>query len=75
MSWYHDFDGGRAGTRTWDTEATFAEPLFLRHLLGRIRHAMGSGAMDYRRAPRGESIHRVVLGEKLNEPTEMAGPA
>ncbi|MBK7833658.1 MAG: ThuA domain-containing protein [Gemmatimonadetes bacterium] len=74
MSWYHDFDGGRAWyTNMGHTEATFAEPLFLRHLLGGIRHAMGSGAMDYRRArPEENRFTRVVLGEKLNEPTEMA---
>ncbi|MBK8062621.1 MAG: hypothetical protein IPK33_33330 [Gemmatimonadetes bacterium] len=35
------------------TEATFAEPLFLRHLLGGIRHAMGSGRWTIgARAPR-----------------------
>ena len=32
MSWYHEFDGGRAWyTNMGHTEATFAEPLFLNH--------------------------------------------
>lgn len=74
MSWYHDFDGGRAWyTNMGHTEGTFAEPLFLKHLLGGIRYAMGTGAMDYRRArPEENRFTKVVLGEKLNEPTEMA---
>ena len=38
MSWYHEFDGGRAWyTSMGHTEATYAEPLFLQHLLGGIR--------------------------------------
>ncbi len=42
MSWYREFDGGRAWyTNMGHTEATFAEPLFLRHLLGGLRYAMG----------------------------------
>lgn len=74
MSWYHDFDGGRAWyTNMGHTESTFTEPLFLQHLLGGIRYAMGSGARDYRRArPEENRFTKVVLAEKLNEPTEMA---
>ncbi|HEX4932884.1 MAG TPA: ThuA domain-containing protein, partial [Gemmatimonadaceae bacterium] len=74
MSWYHEFDGGRAWyTNMGHTEATFGEPLFLQHLLGGIRYAMGTGARDYRRArPEENRFTRVVLAEKLNEPTEMA---
>jgi cytochrome c len=42
MSWYHEFGGGRAWyTNMGHTEATYAEPLFLKHLLGGIRWAMG----------------------------------
>ena len=33
MSWYHDFDGGRAWyTNMGHTEATYSDPLFLGHL-------------------------------------------
>src|SRR3712207_9129325 len=40
MSWYHEFDGGRAWyTNMGHTEATYAEPLFLRHLLGGLRRS------------------------------------
>jgi cytochrome c len=74
MSWYHAFDGGRAWyTNMGHTEGTFAEPLFLRHLLGGIRYAMGTGALDYRRArPEENRFAKVVLGERLNEPMELA---
>jgi len=43
MSWYHDFDGGRAWyTNMGHTEATYTEPLFLHHLLGGLRYAIGT---------------------------------
>src|ERR671917_2513105 len=51
MSWYHAYDGGRAFyTNMGHTEATFSEPLFLRHLLGGLRYAMGSDSLSYGRA-------------------------
>jgi cytochrome c len=74
MSWYHDFDGGRAWyTNMGHTEATFSEPLFLRHLLGGLRYAMGTGKIDFSRArPEENRFTRVVLAEKLEEPVELA---
>jgi cytochrome c len=74
MSWYHDFDGGRAWyTNMGHTESTFTEPLFLQHLLGGLRWAMGTGALDYTRArPDENRFSKVVLYEKLNEPVELA---
>ncbi|HKG93832.1 MAG TPA: ThuA domain-containing protein [Gemmatimonadaceae bacterium] len=74
MSWYHEFDGGRGWyTSMGHTEATFAEPLFLRHLLGGLRYAMGTAALDYGRArPEENRFTKVVLAEKLNEPVELA---
>jgi cytochrome c len=45
MSWYHEYDGGRAFyTNMGHTEGTFSEPRFLHHLLGGLRWAMGTGA-------------------------------
>ena len=42
MSWYHKVDGGRAFyTALGHTEASYKEPLFLRHITGGIRYAMG----------------------------------
>ncbi|HJQ11630.1 MAG TPA: ThuA domain-containing protein [Gemmatimonadaceae bacterium] len=74
MSWYHDFDGGRAWyTNMGHTEATYTEPLFLQHLLGGLRYAMGTGKIDYSRArPEENRFTRVVLAEKLEEPVELA---
>src|SRR5258705_9518304 len=76
MSWYHDFDGGRAFyTNMGHTDATFSEPLFLRHLLGGLRYAIGTGsaAVDFRRArPEENRFTKVVLVQKLDEPVELA---
>lgn len=42
MSWYHNFDGGRAFyTALGHDEKSFADPLYLQHLLGGINYAMG----------------------------------
>ena len=74
MSWYHDFDGGRAWyTNMGHTEATFAEPLFLQALLGGLRYAMGTRPLDFTRArPEENRFTKVVLAEKLDEPVELA---
>jgi len=74
MSWYHEYDGGRAWyTNMGHTEATYSEPLFLRHLLGGLRYAMGTGKVDFGRArPEENRFTRVVLAEKLDEPVELA---
>jgi cytochrome c len=74
MSWYHDFDGGRAFyTNMGHTEATFSEPLFLQHLLGGLRYAMGTGRIDFNRArPEENRFTKVVLAENLDEPVELA---
>jgi cytochrome c len=74
MSWYHDFDGGRAWyTAMGHTEETYAEAPFLTHLEGGLRYAMGNGVLDYRRArPEENRFTPVVLAEKFVEPIELA---
>ncbi len=43
IAWYHAYDGGRAFyTACGHTEASFSDPLFLRHMLGGIQYAMGT---------------------------------
>lgn len=43
MAWYHNFEGGRVFyTGLGHTDESYAEPLFLQHLLGGIQYAMGS---------------------------------
>jgi len=42
MSWYHEFDGGRAFyTALGHTDESYADPLYLKHLLGGIQYAIG----------------------------------
>lgn len=42
--WYHEYDGGRAFyTGGGHTKESFQDPVFLKHLLGGIEYAMGTG--------------------------------
>lgn len=42
MSWYHDYDGGRAFyTALGHTDESYSDPVYLGHLLGGIQYAMG----------------------------------
>jgi type 1 glutamine amidotransferase len=42
MSWYHAYDGGRSFyTELGHTDASYADPLYLKHLLGGIQYAIG----------------------------------
>jgi len=43
MAWYHEFDGGRAFyTELGHTEESYADPVYLSHLLGGIQYAIGT---------------------------------
>tara|TARA_R110002033_G_scaffold169897_3_gene211256 strand:- start:14007 stop:17444 length:3438 start_codon:yes stop_codon:yes gene_type:complete len=77
MSWYHDFDGGRAFyTAMGHTDETYVEPLFLNHLWVGIHYAIGGDApkaLDYTMSrPEENRFTKVVLAEKLDEPIEIA---
>ncbi|RYF60196.1 MAG: ThuA domain-containing protein, partial [Cytophagaceae bacterium] len=52
ISWYHDFDGGRAFyTGNGHTDESYSDPLFLGHLLGGLKYAMGDNKpLDYSKA-------------------------
>jgi type 1 glutamine amidotransferase len=42
MAWYHEYDGGRAFyTELGHVEESYTDPLFLQHLLGGIKYALG----------------------------------
>lgn len=42
MAWYHEYDGGRAFyTEFGHTDESFSDPLYLGHVLGGLRYAMG----------------------------------
>lgn len=42
FAWYHEFDGGRSFyTAGGHTDESYSEPLFLQHILGGIKYAIG----------------------------------
>jgi cytochrome c len=80
IAWYHDYDGGRAFyTGGGHTEESYSEPLFLKHLAGGIKYAMGADTakLDYSKAyavksPEENRFTKTVLTNDLNEPMEIA---
>jgi cytochrome c len=78
IAWYHEFDGGRAFyTGMGHTKESYADSLFLGHLLQGIRYAIGEKAPDYskakaKRAPEENRFTKTVLDFNLNEPMELA---
>lgn len=47
MAWYHKYDGGRAFyTGLGHVDASYTDPLFLKHLLGGIQYAMGQKRIE-----------------------------
>ena len=79
MSWYHEFDGGRAFyTELGHTDESYSEENYLRHLLGGIQYAIGDNKqLDYRRAktqmpPDEDRFTKTQLSfGQFFEPTEM----
>jgi cytochrome c len=80
MAWYHEFDGGRSFyTELGHTEESYADPLYLKHLLAGIQYAIGENkALDYDNAktakvPDEDRFVKTVLNQgNFFEPTEMA---
>lgn len=80
ISWYHDFDGGRAFyTELGHTDESYTEPNYLKHLLGGIKYAIGNNQyMDYNnattlRVPEEDRFTKnVLISGEFFEPTEMA---
>lgn len=79
IAWYHEFDGGRAFyTGGGHTDESFSEPLFLAHILGGIRYAMGEGKeLDYTKSyamvvPEENRFKKTVLVNDLDSPMELA---
>ncbi|MBC7509587.1 MAG: PQQ-dependent sugar dehydrogenase, partial [Ferruginibacter sp.] len=79
MAWYHEYDGGRAFyTALGHTKESFAEDLYLKHILGGIQYAVGENKrLDYSKAktqlpPEDNRFTKVQLSQgEFNEPTEM----
>lgn len=77
IAWYHNFDGGRAFyTGGGHVKEAFSEPLFLQHILGGIRYAIGENNLDYsnvrnKRVPIENRFVKTVLAQNLDEPMEL----
>jgi glucose/arabinose dehydrogenase/cytochrome c551/c552/type 1 glutamine amidotransferase len=78
MSWYHDYDGGRAFyTEFGHTEESYTEPEFVQHMLGGIKYAIGNNVvLDYSKAttlkvPDADRFTKNILATGFDEPTEM----
>ncbi len=76
--WYHEFDGGRAFyTGGGHTRESYSDTLFLQHLLGGIKYAIGNNtALNYSKsyavkAPEDNRFTKTVLSDDLNEPMEL----
>lgn len=76
MAWYHEMEGGRSFyTNFGHTDETFSEPLMVKHIAGGLAWAAAGPALDYSKivsAPEDNRFTKVVLDQKLDEPTEMA---
>lgn len=80
MAWYQNFDGGRSFyTAGGHTDASYTEPLFVRHLWEGLNYVIGGEnpkALDYsktilKKMPEENRFTKVVLDEKLEEPMEL----
>jgi len=79
IAWYHEFDGGRSFyTGGGHTDESYSEPLFLQHVLGGIKYAIGSNApLDYSKAyavktPEDNRFIKTILSNDLNEPIALS---
>ena len=66
IAWWHDYDGGRAWyTAGGHTDESYAEPLFLGHLLGGIQWAAGSRPTPAEPAPSIASLATALRGKRV----------
>lgn len=80
ISWYHEYDGGRAFyTELGHTDESYTEANYLKHILGGIQYAIGNNQiMDYAKAttlrvPEEDRFTKnVLVSGEFFEPTEMA---
>lgn len=79
IMWYHEFDGGRAFyTGGGHLDNSYIDPVFVQHLLGGIKYAIGDGQpLDYAKSyagvvPEENRFVKTVLVNDLNTPMELA---
>ncbi len=77
-AWCHEYDGGRSFyTAGGHTKESYAEPDFLKHVLGGIRYAIGKQKrLDYTACrtpeiPDPTRFQKTVLADELTEPMEL----
>ncbi len=71
IAWCQDYDGGRSWyTGMGHTDASFADPLFLKHILGGIETAAGVVDSDCK-ATLQPSFEKVALDENTTNPMEL----
>jgi cytochrome c len=79
MAWFHEYDGGRAFyTALGHTNESYSDSLFLEHLLGGIRYAIGDNKiLDYAKAKTANAPEEARFSKEqlvegtFSEPTEM----
>lgn len=78
MSWCHNYDGGRGFyTALGHTKESYADPLFMQHLLGGLQYAMGKKKrLNYTACrtpeqPDPTRFQKTVLADNLTEPMEF----
>jgi cytochrome c len=79
IAWYHDFEGGRVFyTGLGHTNESYSDPLFLQHILGGIKYAIGKNApLNYAKArtlrvpEENRFIKTQLVSGTFFEPTEM----
>ncbi|MDH3697577.1 MAG: ThuA domain-containing protein, partial [Flavobacteriaceae bacterium] len=78
MAWYKEYDGGRSFyTALGHTSEQFSDPLYINHLLGGIKYAIGLGnPVDYGKAyaelvPEENRFSKVTFIQNLYEPMEL----
>ena len=80
MAWYHDYDGGRAFyTEFGHTNESFADQLYIKHILGGLKYAIGNNVkLDYSKAKsllvpdEDRFTKNILVGSDFDEPTEIA---
>ncbi len=74
LSWYHEFDGGRSFyTGIGHSQETYQNALYLEHLAGGLRYAIGEqNALDYTQSrPDPRRFTSRVIGNQLIEPVSF----
>ena len=78
MSWYHEYDGGRSFyTALGHTNESYAEPDFMKHVLGGIKYAIGKQKrLNYTACrtpeqPDPTRFVKTVIANELTEPMEL----